>query len=88
METIFFLTLLSLGAQIRGAQTWYTIVSSSPYQPLSSYTDCRRKLFLLKLSLANTNRLFTNSFHCSYILSQKKIVVELLNNSEPGICEC
>ena len=33
-KNTYFLTLLSLGAQIQGAQTLYTIASFSLYQPL------------------------------------------------------
>ena len=31
----FFITLIDLGAQIRGAQTWYTIVNFGLNQPLA-----------------------------------------------------
>ena len=43
---MFFLTLLSLGAQIRGAQTRYTVDNFGCYQPLEDiifiYSDIRK----------------------------------------------
>ena len=33
-----FITLIDLGAQIRGTQTWYTVVNFGFNQPLAIYT--------------------------------------------------
>ena len=41
----FFITLISLGAQIRGAQTRYTVVNFGLYQPLPpEYTSNKKDL--------------------------------------------
>ena len=46
MKQYFFVTLLSLGAQIRGAQTRYTVVNFGLYQALEDiifiYSDVRK----------------------------------------------
>ena len=50
----FFITLMNLGAQIRGAQTRYTVFSFDLNQPLTNHRKKSNRVVVLAIDLSPT----------------------------------